>query len=250
MNMRKRIAKLLGERNLGRLDYVLKPGLRNTWGGPFNGQEFRQQIFLGLLATVGCQVIVETGTYLGTTTAYLAASGLPVYSVESNPRFFAYASWRLFRFGSRIRLREGDSRAFLRLLGRDPAFPGGRAFFYLDAHWHSDLPLRDELKTIFEQWPDSVVMVDDFQVPGTTYGYDDYGTGQQLNLEYLEPLRHLQLAAFFPAIGPEAETGERRGCVVLCRAGGEVERLVSAVSTLMPAQALENGRLRSEPSQA
>jgi len=233
MNIGKRIAKLLGERNLGRLDYVLKPGLRSTWGGPFNGQAFRQRMFLSLMGTVGCRVIVETGTYHGTTTAFLAASGLPVYSVESNPRFYAYASWRLYRSRSRIRLREGDSRPFLRSLALDRAFPGGRAFFYLDAHWHSDLPLRDELKIIFEHWSDSVVMVDDFQVPGTTYGYDDYGPGRALNLEYLEPLRHLQLATFFPAMGPEAETGARRGCIVLCRAGGEVERLLGAVGELM-----------------
>ena len=55
----------------------------------------------------------------------------------------------------------------------------------------STYPLRDELEIIFNSWSNSVVMVDDFQVPGTEYGYDDYGPGRVLNITYLEPLRHL-----------------------------------------------------------
>lgn len=238
MSLRRRMVELLGDRNVGHLEYFLRPGQRNLWGGPFNGQKFRQHIFLTLLDAVNCQAIVETGTFRGTTTEFLAASGLPVLSVESDPRYHAYASWRLRRLRRRVRLYLGDSREFLRQLAHDPQFSEQRIFFYLDAHWHADLPLRDELQVIFNRWPDSTVMVDDFQVPGTTYGYDDYGRGNVLNLEYLEPLRHLDLAPFFPAVGPERETGQRRGSVVLCLAGGEIERLVRQVDALVPAEPL------------
>jgi hypothetical protein len=245
MSLKRRIARLLGERNLGRLDYVLKPGLRAGWGGPFNGQKLRRRIFLELLKRARCPAIVETGTYLGTTTAFLATLGLPVYTAESNPRFHAYASWRLLRSKGRIHLYEADSREFLRSLSCDPTFPKERVLFYLDAHWYAHLPLREELEFIFTQWPDSIAMVDDFQVPGTAYGYDDYGSGQVLNLEYLEPLRYLQLIPFFPAVGPQGETGAKRGCVVLCRAGGEINRLISEIETLRPAH---NTRMSWRPS--
>jgi hypothetical protein len=31
------VVKLLGEKNVGYLDYLLKPELKESWGGPFNG---------------------------------------------------------------------------------------------------------------------------------------------------------------------------------------------------------------------
>ena len=227
------VARLLGASNLGRLDYVFKPWLRKSWGGPFNGQRFRQRIFLSLIGKAGCEAVVETGTFMGTTTLFVACAGLPVYSVESDPRCHAYSALRLSRHKDRIHLYEGDSCVFLRSLSRDVAFPKGRVFFYLDAHSYGNLPLREELEIIFGAWSEPVVMIDDFQVPGTDYGYDDYGPGQVLNLAYLDPLRHLQLAPFFPAVGPEGETGSRRGCVVLGK-GSEMERLLSGIDSLRP----------------
>ena len=191
-------------------------------------------MFLDIIERTRCEAIVETGTYCGTTTLFLASVGLLVYSGESNPRSYAYSRLRLFRYRDRIRLYEGDSRDFLRLLSRDETFPRGRVFFYLDAHWSSNLPLREELEIIFTVWPAAVVMVDDFHVPGTDYGYDDYGAAGTLRLEFLEPLRHLQLAPFFPSMAPEVETGGKRGCVVFCQ-GGDLERVLSGIETLRAA---------------
>jgi hypothetical protein len=52
-------------------------------------------------------------------------------------------------------------------------FPKSKVFFYLDAHCGWEAPLVEELKIIFTKWTEAVVMVDDFQVPGTDYVYDD-----------------------------------------------------------------------------
>lgn len=60
-------------------------------------------------------------------------------------------------------------------------------------------------------------MIDDFAVPGTDYGFDDYGPGMALNFELLAPLSHLDLTGFFPSASPREESGARRGCIVLCR---------------------------------
>jgi len=75
-------------------------------------------------------------------------------------------------------------------------------------------------------------MIDDFEVPGTAYGFDDYGPGLVLNLEYLEPLRHLNFVTFFPAAGPDHDTGARRGCVVLSRQGSDIAASLKNVKGL------------------
>src|SRR6266404_4144671 len=134
MKIKAIVANLIGQENLGRLDYLLKPRLRRSWGGPLNGQNFRRRIYSDLIKKINFEAIVETGTYLGTTTEFFAASGLPVYSVEANPRFYAYSSLRFSRKRDRIHLYQGDSVKFLRSLAADEDFPKANPFFYLDAH--------------------------------------------------------------------------------------------------------------------
>ena len=75
-------AKLLGEKNVGYLDYFLKRKLKESWEGPFNDQNFRQRMFSDLMTRVAFKAIVETGTFRGTTTKFLATFGLPVYTVR------------------------------------------------------------------------------------------------------------------------------------------------------------------------
>ena len=217
MKIRRLANHLLGERNMGRLEYLLKPELRDDLGGAFNGQDNRKRIVSDLFSRVSFNAIVETGTYGGATSAFLCQFGLPVYTVEINPRFFAFAALRLRQHRKLIHMHEGDSPSFLRELAKADECPKSNVFFYLDAHWREHLPLKDELEIIFSNWSNSVVMVDDFQVPGTEYGYDDYGPGRALNITYLEPLKHLQTWRFFPSLDPQLETGLKRGCVVLCR---------------------------------
>ena len=226
-------AKLLGEKNVGYLDYLLKPQLKESWEGPFNGQHYRQRIFLDIMNRVAFKAIVETGTFRGTTTEFLATFGLPVYTVELNARFYAYSTLRLFRQRHNIHRYQGDSPTFLRGLTHDEEFPKSKVFFYLDAHWGEDLPLREEIEVIFTNWNRTVVMVDDFQVPGADYGYDDYGPGKVLNMSYLEPIQDLQLHAFFPAAEVNQETGAKRGCVVLCR-DEALKNALSEINTLTP----------------
>lgn len=215
------------EMMLGRLDYYLKPSLKTKQGGPFNGQEFRSKIFNELVDRMNFSLIVETGTFRGVTTKYMCRkSGLPVYTAEVNPRFYSFACTRL-RKDQNAHLYNMDSREFLEKLVRDGLLEGNDALFYLDAHWGEDLPLLDELRIIFEKSPAAVVMIDDFKVPGDAdYGYDDYGAGKSLSLEYIEPaVQKYGLTAFFPARPADAETGVKRGCVVLAMTSEKVSQL-------------------------
>lgn len=204
---------------LGMFDYYFKPKLRRKQGGPFNGQVERQKIFGELIAKIKFSHVVETGTFRGLTTQYMyRQSGIPVLSSELNPRFYSYAKRRL-QGDRHVRLLNLDSRVFLKTIVQSGEIENGNSFFYLDAHWADDLPLLEEMQIIFSEFPDAVVMVDDFEVPDDSgYGYDNYGNGKALTLEYLaSALAQFDLQPFFPAIPSTAETGAHRGCVVLVR---------------------------------
>lgn len=43
------VKRVVGEGTLGRLDIFLHPELQDGWGGPFNGQKFRQHILISYI---------------------------------------------------------------------------------------------------------------------------------------------------------------------------------------------------------
>lgn len=207
------------------LDWI-SPWLHAPWGGPMNGQQGRRDMVRRLAAAIEPTVVVETGTYHGDTTLFLAdITGVPVHTVEAVERHYHFARWRL---GNRddVRLVHDDSRSFLRrattVIGDSPML------VYLDAHWGDDLPLATEIELIAGAWHQAVVVIDDFQVPGDAgYRYDDYGPGKALREELLPPAV-ADWHRLYPALPSRQETGHRRGCVVLVPPAYDVAELASA----------------------
>ena len=193
--------------------------MKDSWGGPFNGQSFRCEMFRDLIRQFKFKAIVETGTYRGTTTEYLRDnSGLPIFTTEVSPRYYGYSRAR-FMMTRGVNIFHAESNAFLNAFASRYDYRSRHVFFYLDAHWGDDLPLKNEIQFIFENFLHAVVMVDDFKVPNDEgYGYDDYGENKIICLDLLSPLvTTLSLAVFFPSAKSETETGFKRGCVVLSR---------------------------------
>jgi hypothetical protein len=179
-----------------------------------NGQRFRQEMFRSLLQELQPDVVVESGTYRGATTQFLwHVSGRPVYTVEKDPTLARLVA-RRFRDVADIRVIKSDSRKALQGLRENSSFPKSRVFFYLDAHWEDDLPLREEVAIITGGWTDSLILIDDFKVPDDLgYGFDTYA-GTQLSIEYLgDTVGAYQ--AFWPNCPSHEETGALRGCVLL-----------------------------------
>ena len=221
--------KLVGPSRLGMLDYLLDRRSKDPWGGPFNGQKARQDLFRHLLQACRPAAIIETGTYLGVSTAFMAeCSRLPVYSVEADARNYGFAKMRL-RKHHNIKLSLGDSRDFITkfIEGEANKYTSRALLFYLDAHWSEDLPLFEEVAKIVSSFSQAIVMIDDFQVPDDNgYGYDDYGAGKALTRGYIAPLvRQFELAEFYPRTPSAAESGGRRGCVVVTRNPSLIEAL-------------------------
>jgi len=184
-----------------------------------NGQKWRCLLVAEIIAKFEPEAIVETGTFLGQTTEWLAAFQSPIYSCEYSEENFGFAKERLKLFNN-INLLLGDSRIALRAFLEGPLAQqrDSRLLFYLDAHWGEDLPLAEEVELIFSTCSNALVLIDDFQViEDEGYGFDDYGPGKALTLEYLaDTIRRFNLAVRFPSIGSSDETGAKRGCVLLC----------------------------------
>ena len=213
---------------IGALKFRQQPALGRAWGGPMNGQRWRCLMFAELVHRIAPKAIVETGTYLGTTTEWLAAFQLPVFTCEAHPENYGFSKARLQAIPN-VRVLRADSRTFLTQLLSSPVGEG-RNLFYLDAHWNADLPLAEELEIIFGRSLDSVVVIDDFEVPGDRgYAFDDYGAGKALNAEYISAAaERFKLRAYYPTTPSASETGAKRGCVVLAN------RTLSDVTLLRP----------------
>ncbi len=213
-SMKSWLANHLPQSFVGALDFYRYPEQLDSWGGPFNGQCFRQTIFIDLVRACKFDAVIETGTYRGSTTLFLAlnSGGAPVYTSEIDGRFFALARRRL-RAIPNIRMYNTDSRKFLSALNLSD---NGCKFFYLDAHWLKDLPLADETTFVAQNFRSFAIMIDDFQVPNDPgYAYDDYGPGKSLSLRDFPFDSDPRFVAYFPTRRSTEESGRRRGCIVL-----------------------------------
>lgn len=156
---------------------------------------------------------------------------MPIFTVEADAELFGFAKSKLKQF-RHVHIAHNDSRQYLQNLFGGKKLPQGRVFCYLDAHWEQDLPLAEEIDLVFRATGEAVVMVDDFAVPHDKgYRLDDYGSGRTLNVDYIADVveRH-DLQMYFPSLESEAETGARRGSVILVRSPKAVDLLNQAVS--------------------
>ncbi|HUD86252.1 MAG TPA: class I SAM-dependent methyltransferase [Xanthobacteraceae bacterium] len=171
----------------------------------FNRQRMRLRAFREINARIPFENYIETGTYLGSTTHFLATTarrrGAPVYSCEINDDHYEIAS-RTVGDMENVHLHHGNSVDFLRSLSTTVS--DAVNFVYLDAHWYDYLPLRDELSVIGD-WPNTVVMIDDFKVPfDERFGWDRYDDEREICMAYIEGSIGAG-AVYFPNYSAEQE---------------------------------------------
>jgi hypothetical protein len=221
------MAQLAGAIDLLRHRVRLKDGFY----GPFNGQRRRIAIVEAILAGADFAGAIETGTFRGTTTRFLADRLPSVVSVEINPRYLTFARLRL-RKRKNVAIVEGDTVSQLpHILRRQNR--GRPVFVYLDAHWGGKLPLGEELRILEESGLEYVAAIDDFKVPGDSgYGFDGYagkpGGGISPELVFASVARLSRI--WVPAASSEVETGSLRGTGFLASEQMEplLEKLVEA----------------------
>src|ERR1039458_5426040 len=210
---------------VGRTEYAL----RRSFGLiPMKGQAARLEIVREIFEFCKIERIIETGTFRGATTAWLAGFGKPVTTFEVSPVYAGYSRARLSAFAN-VNVRNVNSVDGLKALVREPINLKSPCFIYLDAHWYDYLPLNDELELIFGNFERAVVLIDDFQVPDDDgYYFDDYGSGAALTLDYLARSKFPLARFFLPAVKGQWETGARRGCIIVVNHPDIAEQLQNA----------------------
>jgi hypothetical protein len=133
--------------------------------------EVKQQILRGYLRSFGLRQLVETGTYLGETTAALAGDVEHVVSIELGAELHRQARKRFARTRN-VTLLQGDSA---KLLPQVAAEAPDATLFWLDAHYSygntargdRDTPVLSELSTVLARTRrGDVILVDDARVFG------------------------------------------------------------------------------------
>ena len=162
----------------------------------FNRDMIVADTVVQLVKDLNIDCIVETGTYAGKTTAFLAEEfpSLELYTAEVQFETFLIAEKNLKQFSNCKQFCGSSEQILEKLL---PTLTGKRVLFYLDAHWQDYWPLLDELKEIAKTHNNTCcIVIDDFQVPNRPFKYDSY-KNQPLNLQYVkQELKNIYTSPF------------------------------------------------------
>ena len=145
-----------------------------TYIAPYQtGFEWKHALLLHLAKKFNLRTFVETGTHQCWTLDAVSQHFDRVYSIELGDNYYN-AAVEKYKDVKNVTLIHGDSGAELRklLLG----LPKTPTLFYLDAHYsggetvgRNRLPLRNELRAIFDSSIPGIVVIDDC-VPYWEYG--------------------------------------------------------------------------------
>lgn len=195
------------------------------WAGlPFNGQRLRQEAVESLIANFKPDALIETGTFMGDTTRYLAENGLPVYATEIKLSFRMMTRLSVRNY-SNVEVLPMDSRVAIKKLNERRV---ARPFAYLDAHWWKDLPLMEEIRLLTSLWNDAVIVIDDIQVPGDDgYLFDDF-QGKAVSIELLELPDSVSTA--YPCPPSSKETGARSGTLYVGHGPDGIRAIEAAIA--------------------
>jgi hypothetical protein len=153
---------------------------------PWNGDGYLAGEVLRLKKAHGLEVAIETGTCLGSTLCWLVKTfPFHVRSYEVNDAWGYIAKERLHLIDlsdpPMIDLCRESSATGFEMVDTDGC--ADRTLVFLDAHWGDQCPLSDELEAIAKQGAKPCIVIHDFQVPGTDFGYDKMPDGRPFNLD-------------------------------------------------------------------
>lgn len=131
--------------------------------------------------------IVETGTYLGSSTSFMAEKfpSLKIHTCEIESKNYKKAKTNLKKFPN-VKIYKGHSPKFLEYL-IERNLLGEKPLFFLDAHWWDNWPLEEEIKIITHNLKSAVIIIDDFKVPDKKqFKFDFYGE-KECSLDLIKP---------------------------------------------------------------
>jgi hypothetical protein len=152
-------------------DYIWENFFENL---AFSGDRILAKNVSKLIKEKKITTIIETGTFNGDTTKFLANLTKNIYTIELNEKFYNLTKSRK-DIPSNIEFFLGNSpeiidRQIFPKIKKDSV-----VLFFLDAHWESPCPTLLELKVIAKNKIKPFILIHDFQVPNhPELGFDKY----------------------------------------------------------------------------
>lgn len=163
-------------------------GLSDYWHSgllAFNGASEMSSALVYLKKVFGIKCVVETGTFVGSTTTFFSLLFDEVYTIEIDSKIFNQSKQNLSAFPNVHCINGNSSNVFESLL---PQIRDKFTLFYLDAHWESNWPLLDELKEISKTHRDNcIIVIDDVKVPQRSDIPFDAYDNHECSLNYVKP---------------------------------------------------------------
>lgn len=181
--------------------------------GPFNEDTFMQTAFLELKKKHKIDLVIETGTYHGTTTKWLAKHFERVCTIEINKEFADIAANRLRNFKNCHQFLDDSVNALSYIIKQGKPFSS--LCLFLDAHWYKN-PLLGELEVIAACGIKPVLVIHDFYNPfHPEFGYDVYPDQKiTYNFDYVSAaLEKIYGKDGFNHWYNQEATGAKRGCL-------------------------------------
>lgn len=153
----------------------------------FEGDTHLKNQFELLVQHHKIDAIIETGTYLGSTTVKFAEMVPAVFTIESNAAYYNQAKEYITSSGrDNITQFFGSSALTLPMVIVEASVFENKLFF-LDAHWGENNPLLQELAVIAKAGLKPVIVIHDFKVPECPeLGFDSYN-GQDYTWDWIAP---------------------------------------------------------------
>jgi hypothetical protein len=147
---------------------------------PFVGDVQAGMQFRMIVREYGIKTIIETGTFQGLTTRFLASIAPHVVTIEIDPKV---DSSHLSQVPNVQKLLMPSPEGIRQAVTLAPP----PYLFYLDAHWEPPTPTPHELDVIASLGLKPVIVIHDFKVPShPELGFDSYSDWTN-DIEHVEP---------------------------------------------------------------
>lgn len=146
-----------------------------------------QIVFKLIIKELKPTCFVETGTFLGSSTRYIAKHfpHLKIFTCEINRTNYLKAKENLAKYPN-VTVIHDNSPDFLRKITKSDKL-GSRPLFFLDAHWLDQWPLEEEVKIIGNNLKEAIIIIDDFKIPGEPqFNFDKYAD-KECSMEMVNP---------------------------------------------------------------
>lgn len=153
----------------------------------FNNDRFIAHTFLILKKLFNINTVIETGSFEGDTTVFLAKNFEKVFSIEMLKINHEITINKLNSSNLNANVILGKSEDLLKEVITKNHIDNSTIFF-LDAHWWENCPLQQELEIIAECKIKPIIVIHDFYVPNSkSLGYDTYNN-QTFCFDWIKPI--------------------------------------------------------------